>query len=148
MARFTLDSATEFLFGECVNSAFEPSSLPGDQLPAVDGPTSLAPTAGFVRAFADAQYLVSRRALLGPIWKVFEIREDKSVKLMKRINTYLDPILEAALAKDEGTDKSAGIKGAIHVEDGMTFLEHMVSQTKGNIQRHTKTMPPLITSFY
>jgi hypothetical protein len=92
------------------------------------------PTNRFIRAFTDAQYLISRRSRLGHIWKLGEIRRDKSKKFVVDIDRLLRPITEAALARGRDMAKlSADSKLPGEIENDMTFLDHMVTQTQGTV---------------
>lgn len=134
MARFTLDSASEFLFGSCVNSILEPFAAPGKSAPTKESSDS-HPTTRFIQAFTAAQYLISRRTRLGHIWKLGEIRRDKSKKFVVDIDHFLGPITEAALAR--GREKAklpAYSKVPGEIENDLTFLDHMVTQTQGIVE--------------
>ena len=87
IARFTLDSATEFLFGKNVDSLSD--VLPYPHNVGVSRTTHSSPAEDFAKAFADAQFIVSQRAKIGWIWPLFEIFEDKTKKPMKVVNAFL-----------------------------------------------------------
>ena len=136
MARFTLDSASEFLFGSCVNSILEPFATPGQSAAVERSESDSHPTNRFIRAFTNAQYLISRRSRLGHIWKLGEIRRDESKKFVVDIDRFLGPITEAALSRGREMAKLfAGSKVPGEIENDMTFLDHMVTQTQGTPQR-------------
>ena len=132
MARFTLDSTTEFLFGSCVNSVREPFPLPGEVNSTLEYPaTSSLPTAAFVRAFVKAQDVIARRLYIGQIWKLLEIRKDQTIEYRDHIDRYIEPLVEAALAKEKTKKQSSSGSPTGDIGDDTTFLEHMVSQTQG-----------------
>ena len=59
MSRFTLDSATDFLFGNCVQTLSAELPYPYNVTPA-ETLTGKAKTAeDFARAFAEAQFIIS-----------------------------------------------------------------------------------------
>ncbi|KAF8603600.1 CYP63 cytochrome P450 monooxygenase-like protein [Ceratobasidium sp. AG-I] len=117
VGRFTLDSATEFLFGTSTHSLDAPLPYPHE------APADASAT--FAAAFGHAQEQLMLRFGLGKLWSLFELREDKTEKSMEVINAFTDPILEAKLrTKREGTMKHAG-KGETE-KDGDTLLDHLV----------------------
>ena len=81
-ARFTLDSVTEFLFGDCVNSLYEPLLLPGG----VETPRygSLIPetasSSAFVRPFGitQAQEVITTRLRIGLLLRLSRTDEGVS----------------------------------------------------------------------
>ncbi|KAF9520998.1 hypothetical protein BS47DRAFT_1370206 [Hydnum rufescens UP504] len=127
MARFTIDSATEFLFGSCVNSILEPFAKPGESLPSMESSDSHPTVTAFVQAFTKAQFLINRRTRLGHSWKLWEMRRDESLKFVADMDRFLGPITEAALARGR---ELGGPKVPGEIEDEMTFLDHMVTQTQ------------------
>ena len=127
MARFTLDAAAEFLFGAELHSISEPFILPKDDLRTpVRSANSNLTSSAFIVAVRETQQLIARRLWLGPIWMMQELFGDKSTALMKDINKFLDPIVQDALARGRDVTKTPD-----EIGNDMTFLEHMVSQTKG-----------------
>jgi hypothetical protein len=132
MGRFTLDSAAEFLFGAALDSISEPFILPNEKPPTQVRDLSMHPTSSaFIRAVRDVQQLIARRLWLGPIWMITEMFGDNSTVPMKDINKFLGPILEDALSRNPDVTKAPDEIGS-----DTTFLEHMVSQTRGMSLRH------------
>lgn len=139
-ARFTLDSATEFLFGDCAHSIHEPMILPGGVQPIESSAGSKAPStvqpknSAFVRAFGAAQELVSIRVRTGRIWPLRELSKDKSVEYTEKIHAYMQPVVKrglerrALLLAERAEKQDVGDeKGGI--EEGMTLLDHLVLET-------------------
>ena len=124
ISRFTLDVATEFLFGHCVHS------LSGD-LPLPHNVAQLAQSQEksqselFATAFREAQTVLSMRILFRGIWPFAEILTDATEGPMKIVNNLLEPILEKALAKEQNR------KRADNKEEDDTLLSHLVKETKG-----------------
>jgi hypothetical protein len=52
-------------------------------------PIQTSPADAFAKAFADAQFFVSRRSMYGWMWPLGEIFEDKTKKPMKTVNAFL-----------------------------------------------------------
>ncbi|KAF8317441.1 cytochrome P450 monooxygenase pc-3 [Clavulina sp. PMI_390] len=140
-SRFTLDSTSEFLFGECVNSIHEPLLLPGgiqpDTSPQLPSTSHTRPSsATFVKALAAAQHHISTRVFMGRIWPLSEMFRDKSEDYTPTITAYLEPIVEKAMLKkaqalrekdgkhmeNNGSEKAA-------IEEDMTLLDYLVLQT-------------------
>jgi hypothetical protein len=87
IARFTLDSASEFLFGKNVESLDGVLPYPHNVAPAYN--THSIPADDFPKAFAEAQYIISERFNIGWPWPLLEIFEDKTKKPMKVVNAFL-----------------------------------------------------------
>jgi hypothetical protein len=137
MYRFTLDAASEFLFGSCVN-ALQTTELPY--------PTTLSPFSqsspshnatselDFSTAFLNAQTAISNRERAGPIWPLGEIWEDKVKAPMKVINEYIEPIVHDALRKRGERDEEKKLLGVVSqgekdVGEDETLLDHLVEKT-------------------
>ena len=127
-ARFTLDSATEFLFGHDVGSLS--ANIPY--------PTSAAhlnklfdvhPSTIFVKAFSEGQILSASRSSFGRDWPLLEFWSDKVAGLRKVMDDFTEPLMENALAKE-----SFQLKNGIDVKDdheNETLLAHLVKSTEG-----------------
>ncbi|KAF8317438.1 cytochrome P450 monooxygenase pc-3 [Clavulina sp. PMI_390] len=140
-SRFAMDSATEFLFGECVHSINEPMLLPGGIQPTSTTSSSstdhIRPSSSaFVKALRSAQEHIALRVLMGRIWPLSEPFRDKSDDYTGLIQAYLEPILEKALLKrdqllKERAQNDFGAMGSEKdtIDEGMTLLDHLVLQT-------------------
>lgn len=138
ISRFTLDSATEFLFGSDVKSLS--AGLPYPQ-PSTAYPHSPAhlnntshPANRFAHAFAEAQSLTALRSRFGVHWPLREFWRDHCKEHMRVVNGYIEPILKEAVARREEVS-SADVK---EVAEGDTLLSHLVNLTQGNA-----IVPPL-----
>ncbi|GAB1521111.1 hypothetical protein RhiTH_004202 [Rhizoctonia solani] len=116
VGRFTLDSATEFLFGSSTHSLSAP--LPRPNEPPADE------SATFAVAFGRAQELLMGRFVLGSFWPWFELFKDKTEGSMKVINAFTNPILEAKLK--EKRDGLLNLKEKEAGGEGETLLDHLV----------------------
>lgn len=124
VARFTLDSATEFLFGHDVHSL--DAGLPYPEWSGRPNPPQYDshPSNSFVRAFVKGQDHAADRTRRGNNWRLFEPLRDELRTNRKIIDDFTMPILEEALAqKGEKKEKSD--------EEGETFLAHLVNSTAG-----------------
>lgn len=126
-ARFSIDAASEFLFGKNLETLS--ASLP------VAGLTRMGPKGSatedtwgsFVEAFEMAQQEVTRRARIGYYWPLFELFRDRNQQNAHRIREWLDPLVKMALHEKEqskfhGTSSPVGDK---------TFLQHLADSTDG-----------------
>jgi hypothetical protein len=88
MSRFTLDSASEFLFGKNVASLADSLPYPHH---AAGSQTAVSSTSAdaFAAAFAEAQFIVSERGRFGWTWPLLEILRSKTDAPMKIVNAFL-----------------------------------------------------------
>lgn len=131
VSRFTLDSATEFLFGNDVRSLSAGLPYPHTS-PLVATYDRSHPANVFAHAFANAQELANRRSRFGSAWPLKEFWKDK-VKIQRDIiNKFIDPILAEAIAKKRTMKETTGMQdGEREVKDGETLLDHLVNYTEG-----------------
>ncbi|KAH9918439.1 cytochrome P450 [Fomitopsis serialis] len=129
VSRFTLDAASEFLFGSCVRSLQSP--LPTLASVAIGPPNHASARATiaqrFATAFQEAEHVCSERAWRGWIWPLFEAFENKSTKHMQVVDQFLEPIVQDALRKRDM--KSSEGEESANVDDEETFLDHLVRYT-------------------
>ena len=126
MGRFTLDSATEFLFGHCVHSLDAGLPYPHN---ISDTPTNiLTPEKqvanNFSAAFLDVQMAVSQRERLDFVWPLWEIFENKTKKHMKVVDAFIEPIVADAISK-----KNDARREKVSEEGEGTLLDHLVQVT-------------------
>lgn len=120
--RLTIDSATEFLFGESVDSQL--SSLP-------DYVSSRAPLAvneqQFAVSFDKAQFTIATAARLGEgYWLVY----DKTFKEhCQRCHTFIDHYVQLALSKQKHTTEKTS-----HGKEKYVFLDALVESTRDPIE--------------
>ncbi|KAG8218218.1 cytochrome P450 [Butyriboletus roseoflavus] len=144
--RFTLDSATEFLFGKDVRSlsagiVYPPSS------PLSKDPTFLNhPANRFVRAFTEAQIATASRAQYGSSWRFAKFWQDQVQKHMKVCHEFIDPLIADAIAKKH-EQRRLGVDGKDstgEVEEGETLLAHLVNYTEDQTVIRDETMNIMI----
>ena len=87
IARFTLDSASEFLFGVNIGSLSNDLPYPHNAPAKLTSQSNLADD--FATAFGKAQFVASQRARIGWQWPLYEIFEDKTAKHMEVVNAFL-----------------------------------------------------------
>ncbi|KAI0791806.1 cytochrome P450 [Abortiporus biennis] len=117
--RFTLDSATEFLFGKNVNSLSDHLLYP---------PTAVKnQERGFANKFAEefalAQWKTTLRGRFSTAWPLTEITRDRVADHMDAINAVVDPIIQNALEKK--SRQGEGEKTETLEDD--TLLSHLIN---------------------
>ncbi|KAK0458672.1 cytochrome P450 [Desarmillaria tabescens] len=120
VARFTLDSATDYLFGKDVNSIS--AGLP---YPAGSGNGRFIdhPSNAFVKAFAKAREQIVVRFHRGPFWPLCEFWADEVKPLRQVVNDFIQPTLVEALDR-----KAKGVKLGKDFES-MSLLDCLVEST-------------------
>lgn len=133
-ARFTLDAATEFLFGHehCVGALGRRMRLPGEPVAGESGEMEHDSDV-FVTAFADAQNQLSTRVRRGNIWPLWEVWKDHSKASMDVVHAYLTPIVTDALRKKETSQIVNGVHDdKIALDEGdESLLDNLASKTDG-----------------
>lgn len=126
-SRFTLDTASEFLFGKNLNTLSGSLPTPGEGIVGAKGSVTTDSWGSFAQAFEEMQQIVTNRRRLGYIWPLFELLGDKTAPHVKVIRNFLDPIVNQVLAERERRTKS-GVHNSI---DQKTFMEHLAESTQG-----------------
>jgi hypothetical protein len=159
ISRFTLDSATEFLFGKNVDSLAD--DLPYPHGVAASHNMHSSPAEQFSKAFTQAQYIVSERSKLGWIWPLLEIFEDRTKKPMEVVDSFLwglrwnnscfdfltqflyrEPLVQYAIEKHDSDDVME------KDEHSETLLDHLVKLTTGSLYILSTWHPEKLTPFY
>jgi len=134
MSRFTLDSATEFLFGCSIHTLSTPLPYAHNsrRRETLTDPHS---NDMFSKAFNQAQYQIALRYRLTSVWPFLEFWKDKTADAMRVIHDFIEPILKDALAKKAAGEK----KWPLHENNSRseTLLDHLVEQTTGELPRAT-----------
>ncbi|KAJ7647752.1 cytochrome P450 [Roridomyces roridus] len=127
ISRMTMDSATEFLFGACVDSLscippyphYAPANLAHESPRAKEAND-------FIEAYGDGMVQIAFRQRVGWIWPLFEMFGDKTAKSMAIVANYIDPIIHAALEKKRivGEDKTSFDSG-----EQTSLLDSMLQST-------------------
>ncbi|KAJ7261062.1 cytochrome P450 [Mycena rebaudengoi] len=135
VSRFTLDTATAFLFDKDLHSLS--AGLPYPFSVAPSGTDTVShPANVFAKAFGDAQLITAHRTRFGVHWPLAEFWKDKLVEPMRIVHDFLDPVLKEAVAKKRakgGTEEeknTADGGGEREVQEGETLLEHLVNYTE------------------
>ncbi|KZP25071.1 cytochrome P450 monooxygenase pc-3 [Athelia psychrophila] len=135
--RFTLDSASEFLFGTDVQSLVDPLPYPSlisstSSSASFDYSTVTSKAGAFARALADAQFFSAYRNMRGWAWPLAEMFHNHTKAPMDVVSAFLDPVLERAIKRRNVTagPPTGDEKGYINevAQDG-TLLDHLVKLT-------------------
>ncbi|KAJ6591285.1 cytochrome P450 [Mycena vulgaris] len=135
VARFTMDSASSFLFGKNVRSL--DAGLPYPYNVAADkSPAAAHPSSAFATAFQEAQTITALRSRFGEHWPLSEFWVDRLEGPMSIVRGFLGPILEEAIAKKRAmpagmqeNNKKMNELGDRQVEEGESLLDHLVNYT-------------------
>ncbi|KAL1673053.1 cytochrome P450 [Schizophyllum commune] len=129
IARFTLDSATEFLFGHDVNSAgaglpYPPASPLANSKQFLEHPSNK-----FVEAFGEGQNLMALRSRVGgSAWRLYEFWQDKIAPNRKVVDGFVRGILDdPAFARQ---DLEAKTGAAAKPGENDTLLHHLLNHTQ------------------
>ncbi|KAJ7574261.1 cytochrome P450 [Mycena floridula] len=125
VGRFTLDAASEFLFGRCLDTLQGVLPVAGKAKVGPKGSSTDDDFGTFAKSFDDVQVQLGRRLMIGNAWPLFELFEDKTEADSKVVHGWLDPIVARALQ-----DKADRLKdGGKNLEDGQTLLSHLTDST-------------------
>ncbi|KAK7445176.1 Protein kinase alk2 [Stygiomarasmius scandens] len=141
VSRFTIDSATEFLFGQDIKTLSAPLPYPFyssqasvSNLSAGEGELSFSQA--FAQSFSAAQNYTFFRARFGKHWPLLEFWKDRTKAEMDNVRKFLDPILDGAVRKAKerlavtGEDKEKKwMRGDREVKEGETLLDHLTNYT-------------------
>jgi hypothetical protein len=130
--RFTLDSATKFLFDSSAHTLGAP--LPyahnSSRKQLVTEPHS---SDKFARAVSQVQHQIALRSLLTGAWPLFEFWKDKTKDMMRTVYDFIDPILDEAISKKGAEGKELAKEE--HDDGSETLLGHLVEQTTGELSK-------------
>ncbi|KJZ76507.1 hypothetical protein HIM_04236 [Hirsutella minnesotensis 3608] len=108
--RLTLDSATEFLFGESVNSLIRED---GEQ-------TTITGDLSFAQAFDQSQFRLSLGVMLGPNYWILHTPDFK--RKVKKVHDFVDYFVEMAMRQQTEPDKDT--------KEGYVFLRALAKDTQ------------------
>ncbi|KAJ7125198.1 cytochrome P450 monooxygenase pc-3 [Mycena epipterygia] len=131
IGRFTMDSATEFLFGVCVDSLSCTPPYPHTAtLPVLHESPRAEEAKAFTAAFTEAMLRIAFRQRVGWIWPMFEMFSDKTAKPMEVVTKYIDPIIHAALnKKNRATEDIKTEKDAADFGEESSLLDELLKST-------------------
>ncbi|KAI5997182.1 hypothetical protein EDD15DRAFT_401916 [Pisolithus albus] len=129
VGRFTLDSATEFLFGKSVRSLSAGLVYPKNCVPVQNKEYTIHPSDVFAHAFSEAQAQVSFRSRFGSFWRLTEFWGDRVRKQVEVCHRFIDPILKDAL-EVKGKQTTAQVRTEEKEALADTLLGHLVNCTE------------------
>lgn len=155
LARFTLDSATEFLFGRCVHALDQGLPYPDEKKSHVSHSSDSdrdskegrreSAMAHFGEALEEAQKVLGDRALSGPMWPLLELWGDRTETPMRIVREFVQPILDDAIRKKRGKGENCDVAAKEEIEDDETLLDYLVKQTEGVFSLMPDHLYPLLT---
>ncbi|TFK39303.1 cytochrome P450 [Crucibulum laeve] len=123
ISRFTLDSASSFLFGIELGTLC-PSDNYADQFFTRFNPVD------FAASFSRAQMIVALREVTGPSWPLAEFWKDQVKSEMDVVNKFISFVVEEALCRAKVNRESSRDKDSFgEVNEGDTLLDHLVRHT-------------------
>ncbi|PIL36132.1 cytochrome P450 [Ganoderma sinense ZZ0214-1] len=124
VARFTLDSATEFLFGKDVRSLAKGLPYP----PTAEGRFIPADEYDFAAAFLKAQTVSAARGRLQEAWGLGEFWKDQVLPHKASVDKIIIPILEDALQR-KAEKAAVGFVESKDISDDDTLLSSLLKVT-------------------
>ncbi|OJT15759.1 Cytochrome P450 52A3-A [Trametes pubescens] len=141
VSRFTLDSATEFLFGRDVHSLSAGLPYPPEsELARLQTTTPEADE--FASAFLWAQTASAKRGRYQGLWALQEFWTDKVQSRKAAIDKFINPILLDAIQKKNENEKGQGDDGKVSEED--TLLSQLLKVTDDYNIIHDETLNILL----
>lgn len=128
-ARFTIDAASEFLFGKNLDTLSGQLPSAGSASLGERGSSTNDAWGTFAKAFEAVQKIITVRAQMGIIWPVFELLDDKTTPHVDTIRQWVDPLVRQAL-EEKAASKRAGIDRNLEEK---TFLQHLADSTEGSL---------------
>ncbi|KAF9034327.1 cytochrome P450 monooxygenase pc-3 [Panaeolus papilionaceus] len=127
IGRFTLDSASEFLFGHNVGSLSEGIPYPSYASHKNTASFHSHPSIKFQRALNEGQFLASIRLSAGEEWRLLEFWKDRIKPLRKDMDSLTEPIIREAL---EARERRLNNPESGEKTDENTLLAHLVNHTQ------------------
>lgn len=128
-ARFTIDAASDFLFGKNLDTLSGQLPTVGSACLGERGSSTDDAWGTFARAFEAVQQIITVRARTGILWPVFELLDDKTTPYVDTIRRWVDPLVRQTL-EEKAALKRAGIDGNLEEK---TFLQHLADSTEGSL---------------
>lgn len=144
VSRFTIDSATEFLFGSDVRTLSAGLPYPASSPLAYSDAFVNHPSNIFAGAFLECQFNSNLRTRYGASWPLAEFWKDMVTPHRKIVDRFIEPILMDALAKRRAAiakDTSVDRKGVDENSDEGILLNHLIHHTQGLYWFSFRLMP-------
>jgi hypothetical protein len=156
MARFTMDAASEFLFGKCLDTLQGRRPIAGQARVGVKGSAyanvsedsfgdfATGKVSDLSRgddnlslsvrlAFESAQVFLSLRSAKGQLWPLFELFKDKSAPHMRVIRDFLDQVISKAKEERKPREETTqtDTKAMYGDEEPTTLLGELMNSIDG-----------------
>ncbi|KAI0029775.1 cytochrome P450 [Vararia minispora EC-137] len=141
VSRFTIDSATVFLFGTNVRSLRAGLPYPASTAYPI-ARRGNDPADAFATAFLAAQVHCARRARLGRSWPLLELFDKSHARNLRTIRSFVEPLIDAAVARAETT--GTAVSEAKEVLEGETMLDYMVKSTRDPVLLYDEALNILL----
>ncbi|KAF7334449.1 Cytochrome P450 monooxygenase CYP63 [Mycena venus] len=141
-SRFTLDAASEFLFGTDLQTLSGSLPIPGKTEMGPKGSATHDSWGDFAKSFEMAQQIITDRGRIGYLWPVFELFKDKNEGNMAVIRAWLDPLVRRAL-DDKRMAEKAGINSPVAEK---TFMQHLADSTDDPVLIRDQLLSVLLAS--
>ncbi|KAJ7062830.1 cytochrome P450 monooxygenase pc-3 [Mycena amicta] len=129
-ARFTLDSATAFLFGDSVDSISAGLAYP-ESAAHLTSPAFLNhPSNSFVTAFIEGQHLHVDRSRFGSKWQLGEFWKDLIQPHREVIDKFIEPIIQRALSEKLRRAAASTEANTDADKEVETLLGHLLKSTE------------------
>ncbi|GJE84227.1 cytochrome P450 [Phanerochaete sordida] len=129
ISRFTMDAASEFLFGACLHSVRGALPYPHDAPAHLRAGQARLPADAFADAYRAALRAISHRARLVWLWPWFELFQSRTDEPMREIDRWLAPIIQKALGVAQEAEKQGTVGVEKQVEEDETLLDHLAKCT-------------------
>ncbi|KAF5387696.1 hypothetical protein D9615_000007 [Tricholomella constricta] len=145
-SRFTMDSATEFLFAQDVQSLAAGLPYPHYSPLSQSSTSANHPANVFSRAFDEAQRTIAFRSRWGAAWPLTEFWQDKVQAKMGPIYDFINPILTEAVARKKATKNNEKLGANVdrEVQDGESLIDHLINYTDDPIVLRDETLNILL----
>ncbi|KAJ3574394.1 hypothetical protein NP233_g1797 [Leucocoprinus birnbaumii] len=128
-SRFALDAASEFLFGENLDTLSASLPRPYKTPMGPKGSATQDTWGEFANAFDEAQMNITKRARIGYLWPLLELFRDRNRRHAKVIGEWLDPLVQRALEEKRSLKANGGGESAESPVSDKTFLQHLADST-------------------
>ncbi|KAF8219014.1 cytochrome P450 monooxygenase pc-3 [Tricholoma matsutake] len=131
-SRFTIDSATEFLFGSDIDTLSAGLPYPASSPLASSDAFMNHPSNKFASAILECLCQTLNRANYGSSWPLAEFWKNKVKPHRKVVDQFIEPVLVEALAKrTKAADSGRTASDKLRTDaDEETLLNHLINQTQ------------------
>lgn len=125
-ARFSLDAAAEFLFGERLDTLHGALPVAGQAKLGTKGTVTDDAFGSFTKAFEASQNIITMRQVRGYFWPVRELLQDEAKPHAEIISAFLEPIVQRTLDRKRRM-RDIGVSPTTEHD---TFLDYLADHTE------------------